>query len=190
MWCTTEINIRPAQGWFWDARYMYIFLAVNRLILASKNACFTLSTGERPSMFFERRDPSVIFPGLSDETPETLLFWYIPIIIPYFYQVVHIVPASFPFFTLGCCFRCSVGSLCFTTFGLFLLCKLASNAFTLLVAQGFMYLLPFNILLGTNLPIPETILSLNFVHSWLPSDILACSRKSSLKFLRSSPNSA
>ena len=96
-------------------------MGIYRFILSSKDVYFVLSSGEKPSILSERRDPSIAFPGISDEAPELLLFWCFPVIVSYFYQVVDIVPVGFSFFPLGCCFHCSVCSLCFTTFSLFLL---------------------------------------------------------------------
>ena len=64
------------------------------------------------------------------------------------------------------------------------------SASTLLDAQGFLYLFPFNSLLGINFYIPVTILFSKRVHSWSTSDFSACSRKSSIKFPKSSLNPA
>ena len=63
-------------------------MGIYRFILSSKDVCFVLCSGEKPSILFERRDPSIVFPGISDVAPESLLFWCFPVIVSYFYQVV------------------------------------------------------------------------------------------------------
>ena len=120
-------------------------MCLYRLVLPSMYVCVIPSSREELSIFFKRRDPSVVFPDSPDEAPASLLLWHIPIIITYFWLL------SFPFFSLGCCFHCSLCLLCYTAFGhIFFFVnsfRLLCSAFTLLVAQGFLYWFPFNSLL-------------------------------------------